>query len=95
MAIVGNSLRQKIIVFLLMLSLSPRMIRCYICLAEYEEGDKIRILPCHHEYHMSCVDKWLKEIHGVCPLCRGSVCEAFRQGPPVDLDASLLRSEHV
>ncbi|XP_062078257.1 uncharacterized protein LOC133782857 [Humulus lupulus] len=50
---------------------------CYICLAEYEEGDKVRVLPCHHEYHMSCVDKWLKEIHGVCPLCRGDV----REGP--------------
>ncbi|KAM1260458.1 hypothetical protein TB2_025539 [Malus domestica] len=51
--------------------------QCYICLAEYEEGDKIRVLPCHHEYHMSCVDKWLKEIHGVCPLCRGDVREGF------------------
>ncbi|CAN1290355.1 E3 ubiquitin-protein ligase RNF13 [Linum perenne] len=47
--------------------------QCYICLSEYDEGDKIRVLPCHHEYHMSCVDKWLKEIHGVCPLCRGDV----------------------
>ncbi|KAA3476835.1 RING/U-box superfamily protein isoform 1 [Gossypium australe] len=47
--------------------------QCHICLGEYEEGDQIRILPCQHEFHMSCVDKWLKEIHGVCPLCRGDV----------------------
>lgn len=54
--------------------------QCYICLAEYEEEDKIRVLPCRHEYHMSCVDKWLKEIHGVCPLCRGNVCEGASGG---------------
>ncbi|KAK7329997.1 hypothetical protein VNO77_24181 [Canavalia gladiata] len=53
--------------------------QCYICLAEYEEGDQIRVLPCKHEYHMSCVDKWLKEIHGVCPLCRGNVCGGFTE----------------
>ncbi|XP_010942169.1 uncharacterized protein [Elaeis guineensis] len=53
--------------------------QCYICLAEYEDGDKIRVLPCRHEYHMSCVDKWLKEIHGVCPLCRGDVCEGMAE----------------
>ncbi|XP_028754009.1 E3 ubiquitin ligase BIG BROTHER-related [Neltuma alba] len=55
--------------------------QCYICLAEYEEGDKIRVLPCNHEYHMSCVDKWLKEIHGVCPLCRGNVCGGSNESP--------------
>ncbi|XXG64637.1 hypothetical protein AAC387_Pa05g2533 [Persea americana] len=54
--------------------------KCYICLGEYEQGDKIRVLPCHHEYHMLCVDKWLKEIHGVCPLCRGDVCEGVAVG---------------
>ncbi|KAB1223087.1 Receptor homology region, transmembrane domain- and RING domain-containing protein 2 [Morella rubra] len=37
--------------------------QCYICLVEYEEGDNLRILPCHHEFHRTCIDKWLKEIH--------------------------------
>ncbi|KAG2676435.1 hypothetical protein I3760_12G052600 [Carya illinoinensis] len=37
--------------------------QCYICLVEYEEGDSLRILPCHHEFHRACIDKWLKEIH--------------------------------
>ncbi|KAK6121594.1 hypothetical protein DH2020_044653 [Rehmannia glutinosa] len=49
--------------------------QCYICLADYEEGDKLRVLPCKHEYHVSCIDKWLKEVNRVCPLCRHNVCE--------------------
>ncbi|XP_062095718.1 uncharacterized protein LOC133801508 isoform X2 [Humulus lupulus] len=50
--------------------------QCYICLVEYEEGDRMRILPCQHEFHKTCVDKWLKEIHRVCPLCRGDICRS-------------------
>lgn len=49
--------------------------QCYICLMECEEGDHMRVLPCHHEFHRICIDKWLKEIHRVCPLCRGNVCD--------------------
>ncbi|XP_019181611.1 PREDICTED: E3 ubiquitin-protein ligase RLIM-like [Ipomoea nil] len=55
------------------LAIGNDVTQCNICLADYEEGDEIRVLPCHHEFHMECVDKWLKEIHGVCPLCRGDV----------------------
>lgn len=67
-----------VILFMCLLWVCNNFIRrCYICLSEYEEGDKIRILPCHHEFHLPCVDKWLKEIHGYCsaiyifgpPLC--------------------------
>lgn len=64
--------------------------QCYICLVEYEEADKIRVLPCHHEYHMSCVDRWLKEVHGVCPLCRGDVRGGgVREGAASSSDANL------
>ncbi|XP_051132380.1 uncharacterized protein LOC127252309 isoform X2 [Andrographis paniculata] len=49
--------------------------QCYICLSDYEEGDKLRVLPCNHDYHMLCIDKWLKEVNRVCPVCRHNVCE--------------------
>ncbi|KAH6804468.1 RING/U-box superfamily protein [Perilla frutescens var. frutescens] len=48
--------------------------QCYICLVEYDDGDSMRVLPCHHEFHRACIDKWLKEIHRVCPLCRRDIC---------------------
>ncbi|KMZ72022.1 hypothetical protein ZOSMA_170G00430 [Zostera marina] len=42
--------------------------QCYICLVEYEDGDSMRILPCRHEFHQNCVDRWLNEVHRISPI---------------------------
>ena len=47
---------------------------CYICLDTYEHGDKMRRLPCKHEFHAKCVDRWLLDVHRTCPCCRADVC---------------------
>jgi len=46
---------------------------CPICLNEYEEGVKIRILPCEHAYHIECIDKWLLRNNRLCPVCKRKV----------------------
>lgn len=33
---------------------------CVICMYDFENEQTIRILPCNHEFHSKCVDKWLK-----------------------------------
>ncbi|CAO3630092.1 unnamed protein product [Cunninghamella blakesleeana] len=45
-------------------------ITCVICLELYKEGQKVRQLPCEHEYHCDCIDPWLKNKSGECPLCK-------------------------
>ena len=46
---------------------------CAICLDDYLECDKLRILPCSHSYHYKCIDPLLHEDQPVCPLCRSKV----------------------
>lgn len=42
---------------------------CSICITEYTEGNRLHILPCSHEFHVHCIDRWLSE-NSTCPICR-------------------------
>jgi hypothetical protein len=47
-------------------------LECSVCLCEFEENEKARLLPkCHHSFHIDCIDMWFHS-HSTCPLCRAS-----------------------
>ncbi|KGL84519.1 RING finger protein 38, partial [Tinamus guttatus] len=33
---------------------------CVVCMCDFESRQLLRVLPCNHEFHAKCVDKWLK-----------------------------------
>ena len=33
---------------------------CVVCMMNYSNKEKLRRLPCNHDFHAKCIDKWLK-----------------------------------
>ncbi|KAG0376364.1 hypothetical protein BGX24_007857 [Mortierella sp. AD032] len=46
--------------------------KCLVCMSEYEEGEDMRALKCHHGFHQECIDKWLTTGANKCPVCRAA-----------------------
>ncbi|KAJ5938661.1 hypothetical protein N7466_001795 [Penicillium verhagenii] len=43
---------------------------CPICTDDFIKGQDLRVLPCQHQFHPECIDPWLVNVSGTCPLCR-------------------------
>lgn len=41
---------------------------CSICTEDFTTGEDVRVLPCKHKYHPACIDPWLLNVSGTCPL---------------------------
>lgn len=56
--------------------LSAGKTQCQICFSDYKKGEELRMLPCLHDYHLQCIDRWFKE-SSTCPICRADVSETI------------------
>lgn len=41
---------------------------CSVCVDDFVKGQDIRVLPCNHRFHPDCIDPWLLNVSGTCPL---------------------------
>lgn len=49
---------------------------CAVCIENFKVKDVIRILPCKHIFHRTCIDPWLLD-HHTCPMCKLDVIKAL------------------
>uniref|UniRef100_A0A0C9S3L7 TSA: Wollemia nobilis Ref_Wollemi_Transcript_28741_1033 transcribed RNA sequence n=1 Tax=Wollemia nobilis TaxID=56998 RepID=A0A0C9S3L7_9CONI len=55
---------------------------CVICLREFADGEKIRVLPkCGHCFHVECIDTWFLS-HSLCPICRRRMADVAAERKP-------------
>lgn len=48
---------------------------CVVCMSNYINREKLRRLPCNHDFHAKCIDRWLKN-NRTCPVCREEIIES-------------------
>ncbi|KAI5385498.1 hypothetical protein KIW84_072194 [Lathyrus oleraceus] len=64
---------------------------CPICLEEFRVGNKVHGLPCAHNFHVECIDEWLR-LNVKCHRCRCSVFPNSDLSAPSNLRPDSERS---
>lgn len=49
---------------------------CAVCIEPYKVSDVVRILPCLHQFHRSCIDPWLLD-QRTCPMCKMDILKFY------------------
>ncbi|KAH9931687.1 uncharacterized protein BXZ73DRAFT_47204 [Epithele typhae] len=49
---------------------------CAICLEMFVKGDRVRVLPCYHFFHIDEIDQWLIHKKKLCPICKADVTQS-------------------
>ncbi|XP_010548197.1 PREDICTED: probable E3 ubiquitin-protein ligase ATL44 [Tarenaya hassleriana] len=71
---------------------------CSICLADFADGEEIRVLPiCGHAFHVACIDRWLSS-RSSCPSCRRILvpvrCDRCGHVPVADGEIKAAHDHH-
>lgn len=83
------------LIFTAVLDESCTSTTCAICLEDYTVGEKLRILPCRHKFHASCVDAWLTTWRTFCPVCKRDARTATGDPPPSERTPLLSSSASI
>lgn len=67
-----------------------KVLQCSVCMEDFQLDEKVRQMPCLHNFHTDCIVPWLK-LHGTCPICRKSLVpeQEGAQGPEYGFDVTL------
>ncbi|OCH92607.1 hypothetical protein OBBRIDRAFT_811553 [Obba rivulosa] len=52
---------------------AEQQVDCAICLEMFVKGDRVRVLPCFHMFHLDEIDEWLITKKKLCPVCKADV----------------------
>lgn len=66
---------------------------CPICTDDFVKGQDLRVLPCNHQFHPECIDPWLVNVSGTCPLCRIDLNPAQAEGENNENQEGETRNE--